>query len=108
MDNRESTTVCPMDATPVQPMSLGDTPPVGNVHAATAAYASVSSPEVSPPANFKTRQLKITDAPGGGWVPGLRIQGEVAERSRVFDRGARASFGVPAASANRRHAAGVR
>ena len=75
MDNTESTTVCPMDATPVQPTSLGDTPPVGNVHAATSADASVSNPEVSPPANFRTRQLKITDAPIEGSHPGLRIQG---------------------------------
>ena len=75
MDSTESTTVCPMDATPVQPTSLGDTPLVGDVHAATSADASVSNPEVSPPANFKTRQLKITDAPLEGSFPGLRIQG---------------------------------
>ena len=76
MDNSESTTACPTDATSVQPTSLGDTPPVGTVHAATTADASVSDPEVSPPAKFKSRQLKISEAPGGGWDPGLRMQGK--------------------------------
>jgi hypothetical protein len=75
MDSTESTTVCPMDAIPVQPTSLGGTPPVGDVHTVTSADAPVSNPEVSPPANFKTRQLKITDAPLEGSYPGLRIQG---------------------------------
>jgi hypothetical protein len=76
MDNTESTTVCPMEATPAQPTSLGDTPPVGNVHAATAAEASVSNPEGSPPERFNSRQLKITETPGRDWLPSLRIQGK--------------------------------
>lgn len=76
MDNSESTTVCSTDATPVQPMSLGDTPPVGDVHTMATASTAVSNPGVSPPANFKTRQLKITDAPVEGWLPGLRIHGK--------------------------------
>jgi len=75
MDSNEFTTGCPMDATPVQPTSLDDTLPVGDVHAATTAGGSVSNHEVRPPANFKTRQLKITDAPIEGSHPGLRIQG---------------------------------
>src|SRR5882724_2603454 len=75
MDNIEFTTICSTDATPVRPTSLDNTAPIDDVHAATATDASVSNPEVSPPANFKTRQLKITAAPVEGSHPGLRIQG---------------------------------
>jgi hypothetical protein len=75
MDNTQVTTECSMDATPVWPTSLGDTPPIGDVHTMATASTAVSNPEVSPPANFKTRQLKITDAPVGRH-PGLRIHGK--------------------------------
>ena len=75
MDSTEFTTICSTDATPVRPTTLDDTAPVDDAHATTAPDASVSNPEVSPPATFKTRQLKITDAPVEGRHPGLRIQG---------------------------------